>query len=224
MGGAILNCFGLAGTYYASFGLMGKEEPTGQIFQLADLTLMAEQGHELGCHTFSHCHSWDTAAAAFEHSIIENRRALQRLIPGTEFRTLSYPIGPPRPLTKSRIANYFLCCRGGGQTLNVGTADLNYLAAYFLEKSRNSIQTVKDLIDRNRQVRGWLILATHDISDHPSPFGCTPGLFEDVVRYAVTSGACILPVVKALDALRLSALAERNDPGLTVLYCKLDTT
>jgi peptidoglycan/xylan/chitin deacetylase (PgdA/CDA1 family) len=205
VGGTILNRFGLAATYYASLGLMGSEAPTGRIFVPADLRQILEQGHELGCHTFSHCHSWDAATSAFENSIIENRMALGNLIPGVEFRTFSYPISPPRPLTKSRVAELFLCSRCGGQTLNVGMTDLNQLAAYFLEKSRHDVQTVKDLIDRNRQLRGWLIFATHDISDHPTPFGCTPAFFEDVVQYAVSSGASILPVVKALEVLRAGA-------------------
>src|SRR5213594_3979784 len=63
-GGAILNRFGLAGTYYASLGLLGKEEPSGQMFVLDDLKMLFECGHELGCHTFSHCHSWSTETRA----------------------------------------------------------------------------------------------------------------------------------------------------------------
>lgn len=210
VGGAILNRFGLAGTYYASLGLLGKEEPSGQIFLPDDLTTLFGRGHELGCHTFSHCHSWETDTEAFERSIIENRAALGRLRSGAEFKSFSYPISLPRPLTKARIAEYFLCCRGGGQTLNVGRVDLNQLSAYFLEKSRHNIRAVKDLIDRNREVRGWLIFATHDISDDPTPFGCNPQFFEEVVQYAVSSGARILPVVKALEALGASKLAESH--------------
>jgi len=104
-------------------------------------------------------------------------------------------------MTKAKIAKYFQCCRGGGQTVNVGTADLNQLSAYFLEQSRHNIQAIKDLIDHNRRVRGWLIFATHDVSDNPTPYGCTPELFENVVQYAVSSGARILPVIRALEAL-----------------------
>src|SRR5437660_739930 len=73
-GGAILKRFGLAGTYYASLGLMGKQAPTGTMFLPEDLSIVLEQGHELGCHTFDHCHSWDTKTNVFESSILENRR------------------------------------------------------------------------------------------------------------------------------------------------------
>jgi peptidoglycan/xylan/chitin deacetylase (PgdA/CDA1 family) len=202
VGGTILNRFGLSGTYYASLGLLGKIAPPGNIFVLDDLRTLLAAGHELGCHTFSHCHSWETDTATFERSVVENRSAVRKLIPNHEFKSFSYPISEPRPLTKSRVAEYFLCCRGGGQTFNVGLTDLNQLKAYFLEKSLGSLQTVRDLIDRNRRLRGWLIFATHDISDTPTAFGCTPAFFEGVVKYAVDSGARILPVMRALEALR----------------------
>lgn len=201
VGGAILNEFGLSGTYYAALGLAGKETPTGQIFFPDDLRTVLERGHELGCHTFSHCDSWQTDPRTFEESIIENQEALRQLIPGAEFKTFSYPISPPRPLTKAKIAGRFRCCRAGGQVFNIGTADVNQLSAYFLEKSRHDVASVKEVIDRNRQARGWLIFATHDISREPTPYGCTPEFFREVVQYAANSGARIVPVAKALDIL-----------------------
>lgn len=201
-GGTILNRFGAVGTYYASLGLVGKETPSGFSFVSSDLKTLLQQGHELGCHTYSHCHSWKTKTAIFERAIIENRVALSQLVPCAEFKTFSYPVSSPRPMTKRTTAKYFLCCRGGGQTLNAGTADLNQLSAFFLEKNRDRIDTVKDLIDLNQDTRGWLIFATHDVSRDPSPFGCTPEFFEEVVQYSVNSGACILPVVRGLKVLR----------------------
>lgn len=208
-GGAILNRFGLAGTYYASFGLMGKQAPTGTMFDAEDLKLLLEQGHELGCHTFDHCHSAETDTGEFEDSILENRMALKKLLPGAGFRTFSYPISPPRARTKHRVAHHFECCRGGGQTFNAGTADLNYLSAYFLEKSRDNVANVKNLIDQNRRVNGWLIFATHDVCEDPTPYGCTPGFFEDVVQSAVSSGAQIMPVVHAWEVIARSSAQLR---------------
>jgi peptidoglycan/xylan/chitin deacetylase (PgdA/CDA1 family) len=204
-GGAILNRFGLAGTYYAAFGLMGKQAPAGPIFLAEDLKVLKEQGHELGCHTFDHCDSWNTDPVVYENSILENRSALNKFIPGGSFKTFSYPINPPRARTKRRVGRRFLCCRGGGQAFNVGTADLNYLSAYFLEKCRDHPEAVKDLIDQNGRARGWLIFATHDVCKYPSPFGCTPEFFEQIVQYAVDSGARILPVVQAWEALCASS-------------------
>jgi peptidoglycan/xylan/chitin deacetylase (PgdA/CDA1 family) len=201
-GGGILKRAGLAGTYYVSLGLMGKQAPVGTIFSLEDLKAVLAQGHELGCHTFAHCHSWETKPDVFEHSVIANRLALKELLPGALFKTFSYPISPPRPRTKQKMSRHFVCCRGGGQTFNSGTADLNYLKSFFLEQANSDARAVKYVIDQNQQARGWLIFSTHDVSANPSPFGCTPGFFEEIVQYAADSGARILPVVQVCEALR----------------------
>jgi peptidoglycan/xylan/chitin deacetylase (PgdA/CDA1 family) len=200
-GGNILMLFGLRATYYASFGMMGSTAPTGAIFLPEDIKTLIAHGHELGCHTFSHNHSLKTRPKVFEESIIKNKNALNEFIPGLTFRSFSYPIEGPRPATKCRVRKYFNCCRSGGQKFNVGTVDMNLLKAFFLEKSRDNPDIIKDLIDRNCEARGWLIFATHDISTTPSPFGCTPSFFEKIVKYSVDSGAAILPVVEALDEI-----------------------
>ena len=200
-GGAILKHFGQRGTYYASLGLMGTQAPTGRIFDPADLDLLFADGHELGCHTFDHHHSWNTPTKEYLDSVTRNAEALRNLAPDAAFSTFSYPISPPRPGSKQRVGERFLCCRGGGQTFNTGTTDLNYLSAFFLEKATHAPDTVHALIEENRRVHGWLILATHDVDQRPTPFGCTPAFFETVVRSAITSGARILPVAEAWRAL-----------------------
>ena len=108
-----------------------------------------------------------------------------------------------------KISRYFLTCRAGGQTFNSGTADSARLSAYFLEKSRDSMQAIHDVIDQNRSANGWLIFATHDIATNPGPYGVTPEFFEKVVRYASESGARILPVAEACMALRKQRAAEK---------------
>jgi peptidoglycan/xylan/chitin deacetylase (PgdA/CDA1 family) len=203
--GAMLHREGLAGTYYTAFGLMGGRSATGLMFETEDIPRLLTQRHELGCHTFAHCHSWETDPAAFEASIIENSAALQRMAGGVSFETFSYPISPPKARTKHRTARHFACCRGGGQTFNAGVADLNYLAAYFLEKAHNDLDAVCDVIERNKHAGGWLLLATHDVDDDHTVYGCTPKFFEGVLRAAVDSGSRILPVNQALAVVRESA-------------------
>jgi peptidoglycan/xylan/chitin deacetylase (PgdA/CDA1 family) len=197
IGGTILKHYGVAGTYYACLGLMGSETPTGRIFAAPDLEKLLSCGHELGCHTFDHYDSWDTAPLEFEASILRNQRAISEQLPGTKFRCLSYPISCPRPETKRRVATYYECARGGGQTFNAGTMDLNYLKAFFIEQSRDNFAAIKQTIDGNARAKGWLIFATHDVCDQPTRFGCSPGFFEKVVDYAIQSKATILPVFRA---------------------------
>ena len=198
-GGEILVSSGLRATYYASFGRMGKASEPGAAFTLEDVERLVAQGHELGCHTYDHCHSWDTHPEAFEASILKNRSALAEVVPGAVFRSFSYPIIGPRPDTKRRAGKYFGSCRWGGQTYNVGNTDLNLMKAYFLEKTRGNIGLVKEIIEKTCEARGWLIFATHDIDEDPSPYGCTPSFFEEIIKYSLDSGARILPVAEALD-------------------------
>ena len=212
-GGTILRAFGLRGTYYASFGLMNATTPSGEMFSVEDVKSLIEEGHELGCHTFDHCDSWKTKPTIFERSVVRNRWALEEILPGASFRTLSYPITEPRPLIKRRVSRYFLCCRSGGPSPNLGTIDLNALGACFLEQNRNNTKALKELIDRNCRERGWLVFATHDISNFPSPYGCTPRFFEDIVDYALGSGARVVPVAEALAMLTdsLSPVMDAED-------------
>jgi peptidoglycan/xylan/chitin deacetylase (PgdA/CDA1 family) len=181
------------------------------MFLAQDLTNLVAQGHELGCHTFSHCHSWNTSPQVFEDAVIENREALSKFVPGASFPSMSYPISGPKARTKQKMSKHFLCCRGGGQTFNAGTTDLNYLLAHFLEQSRDNPEAIKRVIDQNSQANGWLIFATHDVSEQPTRFGCTPELFKDIVQYAVNSGARILPVAQAYEVLQ--AANHRNQPA-----------
>lgn len=201
VGGKILLAHDVAGTYYVSLGLLNRDEPTGRICSSADLTEVLAQGHELGCHTFGHCDAWETEPRFFEESILANRRALKQILPEADFVTMSYPISTPQPGTKRRTERHFAGCRGGGQTFNLGTVDLNYLQAFFLEQSRDAPSTIWEMIDRNCVDGGWLIFATHDVTPRPTRFGCTPEFFDEVVARAVKSGAQVLPVAQALSLI-----------------------
>lgn len=197
VGGRILESHGLSGTYYASLGLMGQETVVGRIFIAEDLPDLVGRGHELGCHTFDHYPAWETSPRRFKASIIRNQEALRRILPGTVFKTMSYPISCPRPGNKLIAARFFDCCRNGGQTYNRMDVDLNQLSAYFLEQSRGDLGAVKRVVDDTCRASGWLIFATHDVSERPTPLGCRTEFFEEVVRYAVASGARIMPVFQA---------------------------
>jgi peptidoglycan/xylan/chitin deacetylase (PgdA/CDA1 family) len=196
-GGEILRSFGTVGSYYVCLGRLGADSPSGPLCTAEDVARAWNEGHEIGCHTFSHCHSWNTEAAVYESSIHENSAAFAELIPGGRFRSFSYPLAFPRPALKRICARYFQACRGGGQRINAGTTDLNQLSAYFLEKTGENFRAIEDLIDENARKCGWLIFATHDVDRSPSRFGCTTEFFTRVVQYAVNSGAQVVPVIRA---------------------------
>jgi peptidoglycan/xylan/chitin deacetylase (PgdA/CDA1 family) len=200
-GGSVLKELGVRGTYYASLGLTGKRNETGEIFLADDLKRVLEDGHELGCHTYGHCHAWETSPRDFRRSIQENRQALARLAAGAKFRTFSYPVECPRPANKRSASKSFLCSRGGGQTFNRGVVDSNLLLAFFLEQGRDDPMAIKRLITQNCQANGWLIFATHDVQEIPSIYGCTTSFFREIVEHSINSGARVIPVVEAYEAI-----------------------
>ncbi len=214
-GGDILNSFGTSATYYISLGKLGSDSPSGPIASLDDLRRAVKEGHELGCHTFDHKNSWETKPSQFVESVLKNRQVLSQALPEITFETLAYPICGPRPATKRIVGRLFKCCRGGGQTFNCGETDLNYLKAFFLDfRNGDSIDVIRKLVERNMNSRGWLIFATHDISNSPSPFGCSISFFREVVAHAVNSGSRILPICKAYEQLIFDKPQNSNQSSL----------
>lgn len=194
-GGRILRNHGVGGTYFVSFGLLGGDSPSGRIASTTDLKDLLRDGHELGCHTFSHVDGAVATAAEFERSIEANRDGLAASGLDARFDVFAYPLDGPAIATKQVAGSRFLGCRGGGQTFNHGVVDLSLLKAYFLDaRNRDAVDEVVALLERNAAAKGWLIFATHDVDTEPSRYGCTSTFFDTVVRLAAESGARMLPM------------------------------
>jgi peptidoglycan/xylan/chitin deacetylase (PgdA/CDA1 family) len=214
-GGEILNAYDAKGTFYVCLGMLGGESASGPIASLEDLSRAVKAGHELGCHTFDHKNSWETKPDEFVKSVLRNREVLSEILRETAFKTFAYPICNPRPRTKRKIGELFSCCRGGGQTFNVGKTDLNLLKAFFVDvRNGYTAGAVKRVVDKNTEVKGWLIFATHDISDNPSRYGCSKRFFMEVVRHAAQSGALLLPVGEACEHLQMQGNKGDRKPQM----------
>ncbi len=196
-GGKILENYKIRGSYYVSFGLLGKMAPPGEMFRLEDLQELLSLGHEIGCHTHDHLDAWHAGGRVFEESLLKNQEAMKGHFPEYQFRTFSYPIKEPHPRIKKVAGRHFWCCRGGGQTFNGDKIDLNSLQSCFIDhRNREDPGFFRELIEKNAKNRGWLIFSTHDIDQNPSAYGCSPGLFEGIVKSAVESAAVILPLAE----------------------------
>jgi peptidoglycan/xylan/chitin deacetylase (PgdA/CDA1 family) len=203
-GGRILQEHGVRGTYFISLQLLDTDTCVGSIASGDDLRTLLRQGHELGCHTFSHLDGCHSTVDAFERSIAENHRVFKSIVPDGRFPVFAYPLDGPVLGIKRAVGKHFVCCRGGGQTFNSGAIDLNLLKAYFLDwRNQDNLSTVRELIERNHDERGWLVFATHDVTEQPSRYGCSPEFFGEVVRLAVRSGARVVPMMKACEELQI---------------------
>jgi len=199
-GGEILAAHGAHATFFVCLSLLGQVGDSGQLATQDDLLRAVENGHELGCHTFDHLDAWTTPPAIFLASIDRNEAALRAAVPSASFQTFAYPKSGPTLAVKRRLNYRFACCRGGGQAANTDIADMNLLKACFLDRRTGiDIAFAESLIRYNASRRGWLVFATHDVSDSPSPYGCSRQFLGDVVDMCARSGALLLPLARACD-------------------------
>ena len=196
-GGRILRDHGFLATYYVALSLMGKLTSYGQMFEETDLLEVHAEGNELGCHTFSHHDSWRTPPAEFAADLDRNQAAIKTILPDLVFQTMSFPISSPAPGNKRAASVRYRCSRGGEQRVNLVRIDRNNLAAYFIEQSHGNLERIKSRLDQAVRHNGWLILATHDVSDQPTRYGTTSAYFADIVRAVAESGAKVMPVATA---------------------------
>lgn len=200
-GGRILNSYQVKGTYYAAFGLMGEEHVGLPQFTQHDVESLIGDGHELGCHTFSHTRCEVLGPSGLAEEIQKNRAFFSRFSNPGQLENFSYPFGGINPATKKIVAELFSTGRTNLPGLNSGTIDLAYLRANRLYSNTVVPHDIEKLISECERRRGWLIFYTHDVMEDPSPYGCTPDLFEWAISAAVSSKCQVRNVRAALDAL-----------------------
>jgi peptidoglycan/xylan/chitin deacetylase (PgdA/CDA1 family) len=202
VGGSILESEGIAATYYASFGLAETDTPSGAVGRLEELAGCVDRGHEIACHTYEHLDCSAAPADEVARSLARNRQVAHKLgLP--PLRNFAYPFGRVSVVAKRTAMQSYTSARGIGWGVNRAHIDLAWLKSVPLY-SRDGPPDLAAYLDRLQSRSGWLILYTHDVSDHPSPFGCTPEKLRSVIRRAHEIGASILPVAAVVAQLLIS--------------------
>jgi peptidoglycan/xylan/chitin deacetylase (PgdA/CDA1 family) len=196
-GGAILKSLGMCGTYYAALNLMNTTNELGDQFRQEDIDSLLADGHELGCHTFSHVSCRTVSLRLFESDVLKGRRAI-RALTGCDAGNFAYPHGHVSIRSKKKIGAHMSSCRGIYGGINDLVADLNLLRANSLYGDVDQRARFESLVSANVASRGWLIFYTHDVRRNPSAFGCTPALFDQTVALAAESGCRIASIKEAL--------------------------
>ena len=202
-GGAILEQFDKRGTYYAAMGLAGTDGNLGKMFGPDDLRAAHAQGHEIACHTYGHRDCCHASPAEIVGEIERNAAALAATIGEEKVDNFAYPFGGVSLTAKNALGNRFASCRGTGRGINRGTVDLSDLLSSSIYSRDFDRDALCQLIDDARAANGWVIFYTHDVTEAPSPFGCTPAQFQAVVAYAAEN-VPVLPVRDVLARLGLT--------------------
>lgn len=206
IGGPILRRHGARATFYVSMRQMRRDGADGQ-FTADDLKAAVEQGHELGCHTYSHIDCALAAPEAIARDLDRNAARLAEVLPGYRMTNFAYPYGNVDLASKRLIAGRFASARGIWTGINAGEADLALLSAHMIYGEPANYDRALALIRETARQGGWLILFTHGVQPNPGPFGSTPEDLERVVCAAAESGCALLTVREALAAAGYGAAA-----------------
>ncbi|MGC5779395.1 polysaccharide deacetylase family protein [Methylobacterium sp. NFXW15] len=185
---------GALATWYVSCGLLGKPSPVGPIVSPDRVQALHAAGHEIGDHTHNHLDARAVPAEAYDGDLAANHAALGRLVPGLRPASFAYPYGQVTLGAKRAAAARNVTCRGTESGISRGTLDLALLPAVALYDLSMTRERIEALIGDVARGGGWLIVYTHDVAPGPSPWGCSPDLFEATLAAALAAGLRIATV------------------------------
>ncbi|CAN5337852.1 polysaccharide deacetylase family protein [soil metagenome] len=195
--GPILAGHGIKATYYVCGGLSDGSNMGLPQFSTDHLQALHDAGHEVGCHTYEHVSTLTLTPAELDASLARNAAWVAERLDGHVMRTFAYPFGDASLGSKAVIDGRFLCGRGVRDGINSGRTDRALLQAIGLESRRLPGYDLDAMMARTATDKGWLIAYGHDVMDGPTPYGCTPGDLDRVIRAAKAAGLEVLPVAKA---------------------------
>jgi peptidoglycan/xylan/chitin deacetylase (PgdA/CDA1 family) len=208
VGGAILKKFDARGTYYTAPGLMNTANELGEQFTSEDVHSLLDDGHELACHTYSHISSRAVACSVYRNDVERGRKAMEEVAGISDSGNFSYPYGHVTLNCKRSLGPKVSSSRSIFPGCNGPEIDLNLLRANSLYGDMDQFEKAQNLILENEKSKSWLIFYSHDVRLKPSPYGCTPALFESTVSFAVQRGCRILTVKEALAELGVPGASQ----------------
>ncbi|WP_042775990.1 polysaccharide deacetylase family protein [Sinorhizobium fredii] len=198
-GAAVLERYDVRGTFYIAGGLAGRVEKDRTLISPEGCAELLGRGHEIGCHTFAHQRV--RSAGRLAADLDRNAEYLTSVGVAPPARNFAFRSHYAWPLARPELRRRYRSCRAGGETINRGSVDPLMLKAVEIRQPEQHAQTLTRWIDEVVGEPGWLIFFTHDIAPRPTPYGCTPETFDNLVRYAVEKGCRVLPVDQALDRI-----------------------
>ncbi len=204
-GAEIVQHYQARATFYISGGRCGAASPTGRLASVDQIKALHANGHEIGCHTYSHASVVALSRAALVEEIQRNRTFLQGVLGNVAIRNFAYPYGDLSFATKRYLATQFDSCRSPIPGVNAGVADLAILRSHTLEDATITCAGIRAIIAENVRRNGWLLFASHDVDNAPSRYGVRPELLAFALRSAQEVGCQLVTVAQAVEILRGAA-------------------
>ena len=192
-GAAILEKYGVKGTFYVCGGLTG----ICNNHTRADLQRLINSGHELGSHGFSHLSYQSISENEILADINKNCSFLKDLGLSAPSH-FAYPYGHVNTFAKRIVARKFISSRGIHPGINYPTADLALLKSFPLYNHLWDKTSLARLFDENVKLGGLLIFFAHGVLRDPGHFDCSIELMDLAARLSIASGNRVVPIGEAL--------------------------
>lgn len=213
-GALILEQHGARGTFYVAASGCGTSSDDGpQRASIDQLRTIWTNGHEIGCHTYSHPAVRYMSFDDLGSDLDENQSVLKLIDSNIVVRNFAYPYGDMSIRTKRYLEARFDSCRSGHAGINSAVADLGALDAWPLYDTSLDRTRITRVIAETVQSSGWLIFYSHDVAERPSRYGVSPGLLEWAIGAAKRSGCALATVAEGLR--RIGAQPDEVSSGST---------
>lgn len=203
-GGDILGRYGWRATYFASACFLGGTTHHGPMFTADDVAALLAAGHEIGCHTHDHLNAARADQKQYLADMQRNVEALKALgVPA--MGSFAFPFGEAQPAHKHRAASRYTVARGIRPGINGVNSDRMLLKSVAIDGGDEGLKRALHYAAAAAEQGGWLIFFTHEVDDHPGPWGCTPGQLEAVAQAVKDAGAEVLTMGQAIARLGLKS-------------------
>ncbi len=220
-GAAVLDDYGIRGTFYIAAGICGARDTYWRVIGRDQVRDLYSRGHEIGCHTFSHHAVDDLDANETEEECRRNLATMRELCPGTELTNFCYPFGCVSLPRKLQLQKRFDTCRGIFEGVNSGLIDLGLLKVIELYNRTLTREKLLRVLRQAHASNGWVIFYVHDVAQRPTHMGCSPALLRATIEAVRAQGIQCLSIRQALPVIgyssKLEVAAEARSSGSIAL-------
>jgi peptidoglycan/xylan/chitin deacetylase (PgdA/CDA1 family) len=221
-GAAVLDEYGMRGTFYVASGTCGTRDTYWRVIGRDQVRDLHQRGHEIGCHTFSHRAVDDLDAQELSDECRRNFENLRDLCPDIQLSSFCYPFGCISLPRKIQLQKQFNTCRGIFEGVNSGVVDLALLKVIELYDRTLSRDKLDRVLRQARQTTGWIIFYAHDVTERPTHMGCSPGLLRRTIEEIRKQDISCCTIAEALPVIgylpKTTEAARSANEGLVALH------
>ncbi len=186
-------------TYYIASGMTGQNAAGYSVIDRDRVRELHLEGHEIGLHGHAHRAVGALSAQDFHDDLQENREWLEAIHEDIRPTNFAYPYGLASFARKRQLGALVTSSRSVTPGINIGDFDPQFLLCVELADERLTPDRLALYLDIATRSSGWLIFCSHDIADHPTPFGCTPSLFQRALDEVAARNVEIVTIAAALE-------------------------